>query len=138
MRRVLIGLVARSLRDTFNESAFLRDFRETAAASTRGCIVLERPDLLRDLARTHGARDTTARGSSLAELEAMHARSSQYNPGTEIPEKSWAYRLAKRLWFNDFGAYDRHFRAENWIDTRHAEPQAEATLTSSATPSGLG
>ena len=27
--------------------------------------------------------------------------------GDEIPEKNWLYRLAKRFFFNDFGAYDR-------------------------------
>ena len=36
----------RPLREVFQQSAFLRDFRETAAQHTRGCIVLERPDLL--------------------------------------------------------------------------------------------
>jgi len=94
------------LADVFNRSAFLREFRQLAATTTRGCIVLERPDLLRDLARRHAARDTTVRGTALAELEAMSPRPSQYRPGHEIPEKSLAYRLAKRFWFNDFGAYD--------------------------------
>ena len=96
---------ARSLKDTFNQSAFLREFRETAAGSTRGCIVLDRPDLLRNLVLKHGARDTTARQTALAELEAMELRPSQYNPGHEIPEKSLIYRLVKKHFFNDFGAY---------------------------------
>jgi hypothetical protein len=119
----------RPLKETFNNSAFLRDFRELAASSTRGCIVLERPDLLKELADKHGARDTTARGTQFAELAAMQTRPSQYNPGQEIPEKSWAYRLAKYFWFNDYGAYGRHFRAENWKETRgeHAE-QGERAL----------
>lgn len=108
----------RSLKEAFNQSAFLRDFRETAAQSTRGCIILERPDLLKELVERHGARDTTARGTALAELAALQSRPSQYNPDCEIPEKSLAYRLAKRWFFNDFGAYTRHFRAENWKDTR--------------------
>ncbi len=51
------------------------------------------------------ARDATARGTALEELAAMEVRPSQYNPGHEVPEKSWLYRLAKRFWFNDFGAY---------------------------------
>jgi MoaA/NifB/PqqE/SkfB family radical SAM enzyme len=95
----------RPLRDKFLDSAFLRDFRELAQSTTRGCIVLERPDLLRDLVQRHGARDSTARGTALAELSAMRVRPSQYNPGGEIPEKSWLYRLAKRFWFNDFSVY---------------------------------
>jgi hypothetical protein len=94
-----------SLRDAFNGSAFLREFRELAAFSTRGCIVQERPDLLRDLVVAHGARDTTVRRTALEELEAMRRRPSQDNPGNEIPEQSWAYRFGKKRFFNDFGAY---------------------------------
>ena len=108
----------RPLKETFNESEFLRDFRETAATHTRGCIVLERPDLLRELAEKHDAKDTTARGTAFEELEEMVGRSSQYDPGSEVPEKSWAYRLVKRFWFNDYGAYTQHFDADNWVDVR--------------------
>jgi MoaA/NifB/PqqE/SkfB family radical SAM enzyme len=96
---------SRSLRDRFLQSEFLRDFRTLAQTTTRGCIVLERPDLLKQLVEKHGAQDATVRGTALAELEAMEVRTSQYNPGHEIPEKNWLYRLAKRYWFNDFGVY---------------------------------
>ena len=94
-----------SVYDTMTRSAFLRDFRETAARTTRGCIVLERPDLVRDLVLAHGARDTTQRGTALAELERLEPRRSQHNPGHEIPEDHWAYRFAKKHWFFGFGAY---------------------------------
>lgn len=96
---------ARPLRETFRQSEFLSDFRQLAASSTRGCIVLERPDLLKQLVERHGARDTTVRRQALVELSAMQSRPSQYDPGHEIPEKSWAYRFIKKHWFNDFGAY---------------------------------
>jgi MoaA/NifB/PqqE/SkfB family radical SAM enzyme len=95
----------RSLGEKFVQSKFLHDFRELAQSTTRGCIVLERPDLLKQLVEKHAARDSTARGTALAELEAMTVRTSQYNPGQEIPEKNWFYRVAKRFWFNDFGVY---------------------------------
>src|SRR5204863_5789900 len=62
---------ARSLREKFVGSAFLREFRELARDTTRGCIVLERPDLLKQLVEAHGARDATVRGTALAELERM-------------------------------------------------------------------
>ena len=97
----------RPLREKFLPSEFLRDFRETAGEATRGCVVLERPDLLVDLVERHSAQDGTARKTALAELRSMQPRTSQYNPGNEVPEKSWAYRLAKRYWFNDFGAYEK-------------------------------
>lgn len=96
---------SRTLKQKFLQSEFLRDFRELAQSTTRGCIVLERPDLLRELVERHGAADATVRGTAVAELAAMTPRRSQYDPATAIPEKSWAYRLAKRLFFNDFGVY---------------------------------
>jgi MoaA/NifB/PqqE/SkfB family radical SAM enzyme len=102
------GADSRSLRDKFIQSEFLRDFRTLAQSTTRGCIVLERPDLLKKLVEKHAARDATVRGTALAELEAMEIRTSQYNPGNEIPEKNWFYRFAKRHWFNDFGLYRGH------------------------------
>jgi MoaA/NifB/PqqE/SkfB family radical SAM enzyme len=96
----------RPLREKFLHSEFLRDFRDLARSTTRGCIVLERPDLLKQLVERHQANDATVRGTALAELAAMTVRTSQYNPDNEIPEKNWLYRLAKRFWFNDFGAYN--------------------------------
>lgn len=96
-----------SIYETLTKSEFIRDFRETAAANTRGCIVLERPDLVKQLAEKHGARDTTLRQQAMAELEQMVPRNSQWLPdGEEIPEKHPVYRWAKRIWFNDFGAYE--------------------------------
>ena len=93
--------------DTLTKSAFMKDFRETAAKNTRGCIVLERPDLVKELAEKHGAKDTTLRQTAMKELEQMTPRNSQWLPtGEEIPEKHPVYRWAKRYWFNDFGVYD--------------------------------
>ena len=94
-----------SVFQIMNKSEFLRDFRETAAKATQGCVVLERPDLVRDLVAKHGARDTTQRGTALEEIHAMEPRHSQHQPGQEIPEDHWAYRFAKKHWFFGFGAY---------------------------------
>jgi MoaA/NifB/PqqE/SkfB family radical SAM enzyme len=96
----------RPLFDKFNGSEFLRDFREIVSSSTRGCVVLERPDLLKELVEKHNAGDTTARKTAMQELVAMTPRTSQWDEGNEIPEKSWAYRFIKKRWFNDFGAYE--------------------------------
>jgi hypothetical protein len=95
----------RSLRQKFTRSAFLREFRELAQQTTRGCIVLERPDLLKELVERHAARDSTARKTALRELAVMQTHTSQYAPGDEIPERNLLYRMAKRFWFNDFGVY---------------------------------
>lgn len=96
---------SRGIFETIRDSAFLKDFRELSAEATRGCVVLERPDLVKSLVLKHGARDTTVRGTAMAELEAMTPRFSQWLPGEEIPEKHWMYRLSKKYWFNDFNAY---------------------------------
>ncbi|MFN3325306.1 MAG: radical SAM/SPASM domain-containing protein [Bryobacteraceae bacterium] len=95
----------RGIYETITKSAFLHDFRRTAAQATQGCIVLERPDLVRELVLKHQARDTTQRGTALAEVEALQPRQSQHNPGNEVPEDHWAYRFAKKHWFFGFGAY---------------------------------
>ena len=95
----------RTLGEKFIQSEYLRDFRDTARSATRGCIVLERPDLLQKVIERHGAKDATVRKTAMAELEAMQVRTSQFNPGNEIPEKNLYYRLAKRFLFNDFGVY---------------------------------
>jgi MoaA/NifB/PqqE/SkfB family radical SAM enzyme len=112
---------SRPLKEKFISSAFLADFRKLAAETTRGCIVLERPDLLKKLVEAHGAKDATARQTALAELAVLTPRTSQYNPTNEIPEKNVFYKLAKRLFFNDFGVYAGH-------DARHATSSAPAVL----------
>ena len=68
--------------------------------------MLERPDLLANLVTKHTAKDGTVRATAMAELNAMQVRPSQYNPAGAVPEKSWAYWIAKKLFFNDFAVYD--------------------------------
>jgi MoaA/NifB/PqqE/SkfB family radical SAM enzyme len=96
----------RGLYEAMTGSAFLKDFRETAAKHTRGCIVLERPDLVDALAARHGAADTTIRQTAVAELRNMTPRPSQWIQEEEIPEKHWMYKLAKRFFYHDFGVYE--------------------------------
>jgi MoaA/NifB/PqqE/SkfB family radical SAM enzyme len=125
---------ARSLKDTFNESQFLRDFRQLAATHTRGCIALERPDLLQQLADKHQAEDKTARKTYFNELANATPHPSQYQPaGQPIPERSWAYRIAKRFAFHDYGVYQKHFEQENWqdpLDQVKVENEAAGAATS--------
>ena len=84
--------------------------------------MLERPDLIEALADRHGAKDSTARKTAIAELQAANAHRSQYDPeAAAIPEKSWAYRIAKKIAYHDYGVYGEHFEAENWVD-----PSAQA------------
>lgn len=90
---------------TITGAEYLRDFRRVASSATRGCIVLEQPALLREFVQRHHLRDTTVRQTGLAELAALEGRTSQHQPGLEVPEKHWAYRFAKKHWYFGFGAY---------------------------------
>jgi len=116
----------RGLFATMRDSAFLKDFRDLSAQHTRGCVVLERPDLVKQIVLKHGARDTTVRGTAMAELDAMVPRFSQWLPGEEVPEKHWMYRLAKKYWFHDFQAYR---------NVAHDAEQRARALQSQLTPS---
>ncbi len=118
----------RPLAETFNESTFLKDFRELTAQHTRGCVIMERPDLLIELAEKHGARDTTVRSSVLEELRQIQPRRSQFQPGDEIPERSLVYRWAKKYAFNDFGTYSKHFDVNRYQDPDQAASQASRDL----------
>ena len=97
----------RHIRDVFVQSEYLKDFREMSAQTTRGCIMLERPDKVKDFVQKHDAPDGTARGTALPELEAMDNRPSQWNRIEQVPEKSWVYKFAKKHFFSDFGAYEK-------------------------------
>ena len=91
--------------DAIRDSKFLQAFRDMASSHTRGCILLERPDLVAELVTRIGAKDTTLRQTALKELAMMRSRPSQWLPGQEIPEAHWMYRLVKRFWFHDYGTY---------------------------------
>ncbi len=107
----IIQFATENIRDSrgvfkaMRDSEFLKDFRQLSARHTRGCVVLERPDLVKELVLKHKAHDTTQRGTAMAELDAMTPRFSQWLPGEELPERHWMYRLAKKYWFSDFNAY---------------------------------
>jgi MoaA/NifB/PqqE/SkfB family radical SAM enzyme len=124
----------RGVFTAMRDSAFLKDFRELSAHHTRGCVVLERPDLVKELVVKHGARDTTLRGTAMAELDAMTPRFSQWLPGEEVTEKHWMYRLSKKYWFSDFGAY-RNVAHDAAGKARLLQQRLTAPLSETNTPS---
>ena len=77
----------RSLRDKFIHSAYLREFRELAAATTRGCIVLERPELL-----ASGWSFLALRGDVVAAVGGW----SLEDPGSGVAEAGRWRRAARR------------------------------------------
>ncbi len=93
------------LYDIFNGSDFLAKFRMMSCKTTQGCIIMEHPDELSDFMKTEDAVDSSGRGTLKDEFDQMCACGSHHQPGKEIPERSWAYRFAKKHWFFGFGAY---------------------------------
>lgn len=87
------------------ESSFLEQFRGFASSTTRGCVLMDHPEALRQFLIEQNAKDTTGRGTGLEELAGMAALPCHHVPGREIPEKQWMYRFAKKHWFFGFGAY---------------------------------
>jgi hypothetical protein len=53
------------------------------------------------------AKDGTARKTAMKELEALESRPSQSSLTVDVPERSWAYRFAKKHFYTDFGAYSK-------------------------------
>lgn len=94
-----------ALSEMLSRPGFLEEFRAFASQATRGCVIMEHPGLLGEFMRQHEARDSSGRGTGLLELAAMTPHTSHHVPGVEIPEKSAAYRFAKKHWFFGFGAY---------------------------------
>jgi MoaA/NifB/PqqE/SkfB family radical SAM enzyme len=93
------------LAETVARSGFLKTFREEVTACTRGCLLLDRPELLAPLVRLGEAHDTSGRSGNLASIIGRPPCAGHHLPGHEIPERHWFYRLAKRKWFFGFGAY---------------------------------
>ena len=120
----------RGIYRTLTESSFLKDFREATARETRGCVMLERPDLVEELVKKHAAGDGTIRQTAMQELQAMKPRHSQWLPGDEIPEKHWMYRWAKRFFYTDFGAYNRLEKVKPLSDTVGQDEKPLSTLHS--------
>lgn len=96
---------AGNLTTIFGQSAFLHDLRGRIAAATRGCIVMEDPQLMAEMIRRHPARETTSRGTAMAEYERMTPVPGHDMGAEAIPEESVPYRWLKKHYFFGFGAY---------------------------------
>lgn len=94
-----------TLENIFNNSDFLQKFRSFVSKTTRGCILLDHPDLLTQFLHENQAKDTTGRKTGFKELCSMQKLPCHDIPEEEIPEKSWMYRFAKKYSFFGFGAY---------------------------------
>jgi len=94
-----------NLKEIFTNSAFLADLRKLTAEQSRGCIILENPELMVDFLLKHKAIDTTSRGSVLEEFKKMGKLPGHDLKGNEIADQNVFYRFVKKRYFFGFGAY---------------------------------
>jgi len=94
-----------NLKELFANSTFLADLRKLTAEQSRGCIILENPELMVDFLVKQGAMDTTSRETVLQEFQKMGKLPGHDMQGDEIPDQNVFYRLLKKNYFFGFGAY---------------------------------
>ncbi len=93
-----------NLREVYENSEFLGDFRKSILQKTKGCVLMEDPVWLKDFSEKHQALNTSQRMNMLKDFELAPIVPS-HGSCTNIPEKSWIYRMAKRMAFFGMGAY---------------------------------
>lgn len=86
-------------------SSWLAAFRTQVPRWTRGCVLMDHPRELAELAVRCGAADSSGRGRFFEELARRPVLGCHNHEGAPMPETSWAYRYAKKHWFFGFGAY---------------------------------
>lgn len=97
---------ASNISELYEHSDFLKGMRQEVAKATRGCILMEDPQLMAQLIRRYDkVKETTTRQTAMAEYDQM-----QHVPGHDmgevaIPERSKPYKWLKKNYFFGFGAY---------------------------------
>ncbi|MBN1864976.1 MAG: radical SAM protein [Victivallales bacterium] len=99
------NICRQSLNETLTDAGFMPAFRRFASSETRGCVLLEKPAELLDFLCSENARDSSLRDTAYDELAETTPSCGHHIPGKEIPERHWAYRIAKKYFFFGFGAY---------------------------------
>jgi hypothetical protein len=93
-----------NLKATYENSTFLRAIKTGIHAQTRGCVLMERPSWIADLAAEHHAVNTSGR----PEME-EHLRRNKivcsHGSCPIIPETNLLYRIGKKRAFFGLGAY---------------------------------
>ena len=92
------------LVSTYENSSFLKDFKNQIHNKTKGCVLMEDPVWLKSFAEKHNALNSSNRERYLNDLANAPAVAS-HGSSPVIPEKSFIYRLAKKTAFFGMGAY---------------------------------
>jgi MoaA/NifB/PqqE/SkfB family radical SAM enzyme len=93
-----------NLKTTYQKSAFLRNLKAGIHNKTNGCILMENPAWLTDLAAEHHAQNTSGRPGMDEQLKAG-CKVCSHGECPVIPERNGLYRFAKRRAFFGLGAY---------------------------------
>lgn len=96
---------ASNMIQIYEQSTYLKSMREQVAKATRGCILMDDPQLMTSLIRQHDVKETTSRASAMKEYEQMKPVPGHEMGDEAIPEKSWPYKWLKKHYFFGFGAY---------------------------------
>jgi MoaA/NifB/PqqE/SkfB family radical SAM enzyme len=89
----------------YAQSEFLAGMRRQIAQTTRGCIIMENPQLMAKILQGYETHETTTRGNVMGEYAKMISTPSHDMNTNAIPEQSRPYRWLKKNYFFGFGAY---------------------------------
>ena len=92
------------LVSVYENSEFLKNFRNEINNKTGGCILMEDPRWLNDFAKKSKARNSSNREDFFDDLQKAPSLVS-HGSCPVIPEKSLIYRIAKKTAFFGMGAY---------------------------------
>ena len=92
------------LKDIYEHSSFIKNFKTEVNKTTKGCILMENPSWLAKFVIDHQAVNTSNRPDLPAQL-ANGCVVCSHGSCPKIPEKSWIYRIAKKRAFFGLGAY---------------------------------
>ena len=96
---------ASNMTQLYEQSAFLAGMRQKVAAATRGCILMEDPQLMANLIAGYDVKETTSRATAMEEYAKMRPVPGHDMKDEAIPERSTPYKWLKRNYFFGFGAY---------------------------------
>ena len=93
-----------NLKTTYENSGFLKAVKTGIHAQTRGCVLMENPTWIADLALEHQAINTSGRPEMEEQLRGNKIVCS-HGSCPVIPETNFLYRMGKKKAFFGLGAY---------------------------------
>lgn len=96
---------ASNMTELYKKSDYLKSMREDVANATRGCILMDDPQLMMKLLEKHPVKETTSRQTAMEEYKVMQSVAGHDMGEEALPEKSAPYRWLKKNYFFGFGAY---------------------------------